>query len=291
MSDSNDVVRREALERTVSARLLSCSLDELRVMDFVLGRLEVGRDRYGLLDLGDPRRRSLNYKRERAEEVADAIVYTAFDAIIEHDKRVEAIVAQADETLMGIDRMPAPKTDSAWGAAVERARTKLADRILHEPANQSLAERIHRRAVESELPSAAEWTKLVERETADWKAAEAAKQHALDTHGWGGKPVALELIAAREAGDRAYLIKQPLRLDKHGMPVSATGVVAIDLSDCDDSLPHVVSDDDLPRAIAADLTRGSGRVPSPEVVAFGHAMASADDEVAPTVAVAEEGKP
>lgn len=90
---SDDVRRRDALERTVSARLMACSLDELRVMDFVLGRLEVGRDRYGHLDLAKHETRS--WRRDRAEELGDAVVYTAFDAIVEHDKRVEAITGRS----------------------------------------------------------------------------------------------------------------------------------------------------------------------------------------------------
>lgn len=66
-----DPIRRSALARVVARRLDACALDELRVIDRVLERLELGRQRYGALDLSVPR----NWRRERAEERLDALVY------------------------------------------------------------------------------------------------------------------------------------------------------------------------------------------------------------------------
>ncbi len=48
--------------------------DELQVLVFVAGRLAAGRERYGALHLSeDPR----DWYRERSEELADSLVYTA----------------------------------------------------------------------------------------------------------------------------------------------------------------------------------------------------------------------
>jgi hypothetical protein len=57
-------------------RLELCSHDELRVLDVILGRLELGRQRYGYLDLGRDIR---DFKRERAEEYVDLAIYDACD--------------------------------------------------------------------------------------------------------------------------------------------------------------------------------------------------------------------
>ncbi len=62
----------------LSARLLQCSRDELRVMSQLLARLELGRARYGHLDLARDKR---DFKREEAEEHLDAAVYRACDQL------------------------------------------------------------------------------------------------------------------------------------------------------------------------------------------------------------------
>jgi hypothetical protein len=48
--------------------------DELRVLVFVAVRLALGRECYGPLDVASDVR---DFKRERAEEIADALVYSA----------------------------------------------------------------------------------------------------------------------------------------------------------------------------------------------------------------------
>lgn len=59
-------------------RLELCSLDELRVIGVLLARLELGRQRYGYLDLARDRR---DFKRERAEEYVDLAIYDACDEL------------------------------------------------------------------------------------------------------------------------------------------------------------------------------------------------------------------
>ena len=50
--------------------------DELRVLVFVAGRLAHGREEYGELHLARDRR---DFRQERAEELADALIYSACD--------------------------------------------------------------------------------------------------------------------------------------------------------------------------------------------------------------------
>lgn len=76
-----DHTRRDALQRTIAARLLLCNVDELRVLDVLLGRLELGRDRYGFLDLEKAR----DWEREEAEEHADAAVYRACKVLVDRE--------------------------------------------------------------------------------------------------------------------------------------------------------------------------------------------------------------
>ncbi|HEY6038671.1 MAG TPA: hypothetical protein VIV58_30520 [Kofleriaceae bacterium] len=75
--------RCDGLRDDLEARLELCSFDELRVMDKILGRLELGRARYGYLDLA---RDTRNYRREEAEEHLDGAVYRACDELDRADK-------------------------------------------------------------------------------------------------------------------------------------------------------------------------------------------------------------
>jgi len=87
--------RRDALARTLAARLLLCNHDELRVLDRLLERLEIGRDRYGLLELGKPR----DWEREEAEELLDAQIYRAINAIERSDARRERLRCEAADEI------------------------------------------------------------------------------------------------------------------------------------------------------------------------------------------------
>jgi hypothetical protein len=70
--------RCDGLRDDLEARLELCAYDELRVLAVILGRLELGRNRYGYLDLSKDKR---NWKRERAEEAIDWIVYDAVEEL------------------------------------------------------------------------------------------------------------------------------------------------------------------------------------------------------------------
>lgn len=75
-------VQRQALVRVVTARLAIASLDEVRVIDRLLTRLELGRDRYGALDLTVPR----DWARERGEELLDAVLYDVMGDLAAEDR-------------------------------------------------------------------------------------------------------------------------------------------------------------------------------------------------------------
>ena len=67
------------LRRAVDAQLATASLDELRVVAFIVQRLiGQGRVAYGALDLATDER---DFVRERNEEIADALVYVACAAL------------------------------------------------------------------------------------------------------------------------------------------------------------------------------------------------------------------
>lgn len=75
--------RCDGLRDDLEARLELCSWDELRVLDVLLNRLELGRARYGYLDTARDKR---DWKRERAEEGRDWLIYDALDELDRADK-------------------------------------------------------------------------------------------------------------------------------------------------------------------------------------------------------------
>lgn len=77
-------VQRLALARDIARRLQLASLDEIRVLDALLLRLELGRERYGHLGLGRDRR---DWAKERREELLDAIVYELADELATLDRQ------------------------------------------------------------------------------------------------------------------------------------------------------------------------------------------------------------
>ncbi len=78
-----DTTSRDALERAICARLPLCSPDELRVLDYVLSRLEIGRERYGALNLATDDR---DFCEEERQEHADAVVYRGCNEIRRLDR-------------------------------------------------------------------------------------------------------------------------------------------------------------------------------------------------------------
>jgi hypothetical protein len=94
----SDEIRRDALERDIGRRMALCGFDELRVLDVLLGRLELGRHRYGELDLSKTR----DYEREEAEELLDMRVYQACQVIVERDRRTAEIEALLEEQAVAL---------------------------------------------------------------------------------------------------------------------------------------------------------------------------------------------
>jgi hypothetical protein len=72
----------DLLYQDLVRRLALAGRDEKRVIDSVLRRLEVGRERYGLLDVSKPR----NWRAERFEERLDALVYDVAEELALEDQ-------------------------------------------------------------------------------------------------------------------------------------------------------------------------------------------------------------
>lgn len=95
MSRDAEVVQAIGLRRNVSRRLGLANHDELRIVDRVLQRLEVGRGRYGYLDLSRPR----NWRKERFEERLDALVYDVAEELAAEDVERAALREDAGSEL------------------------------------------------------------------------------------------------------------------------------------------------------------------------------------------------
>lgn len=92
-----DEVQRQALVRDVARRLQLASLDEIRVADRVLARLELGRERYGLLDLAKPR----DWRRELREELLDSLVYDVAGELAQEDRERAELREAARAEMVG----------------------------------------------------------------------------------------------------------------------------------------------------------------------------------------------
>jgi hypothetical protein len=101
---TNDDLAHQALIRDIGRRLPLASPDEVRVLDRVLQRLELGRDRYGALDLSRPR----EWRRELREELLDALVYDVCEELAVEDidraqLRADAAVEQEQLRVAMVD--------------------------------------------------------------------------------------------------------------------------------------------------------------------------------------------
>jgi len=86
----------DGLRRSIVGRLGACNVDELRVLDQLLVRIELGRDQYGHLDLS----RKRDWARERSEEMADWAIYDACLILAQRDEAMRGAPAQvSDRTL------------------------------------------------------------------------------------------------------------------------------------------------------------------------------------------------
>lgn len=81
--------RRRGVLSSLERRLGACSLDELRVLDVVLTRMEMGRDQYGPLDLAVVR----DWELEEAHEHVDGMFYRACAIIRDRDAKAAAIAS------------------------------------------------------------------------------------------------------------------------------------------------------------------------------------------------------
>lgn len=88
--------QRIALARSVCARIMALADDgdEVQVIDGELMRLELGRQRYGALDLRKDHR---DWNREGDEEIADWAVYRALKRTSARQRAVDAVEAGFDE--------------------------------------------------------------------------------------------------------------------------------------------------------------------------------------------------
>lgn len=84
------------LLQDLTRRLTRASRDELRVIDRLLGRLELGRDRYGVLTLPAPR----DWRRDFGEELLDAIIYDTIETLQAETVARENTQAAAVEELV-----------------------------------------------------------------------------------------------------------------------------------------------------------------------------------------------
>lgn len=96
---------RLALARDIARRLPAASHDELRLVDRVLQRLELGRSLYGPLDVSKPR----DWRRERFEERMDALVYDVAGELALED-RARAGMHEAARAEMVDDWNPGQRT-------------------------------------------------------------------------------------------------------------------------------------------------------------------------------------
>lgn len=92
-----DDTQRQALARDIARRLQLASLDEVRVIDAILIRLELGRERYGLLDVSRVR----DWRKERREELLDVIVYDVARELADEDRERAALREAARVEMLG----------------------------------------------------------------------------------------------------------------------------------------------------------------------------------------------
>jgi hypothetical protein len=92
-----DDLQRSALSRDLARRLELANHDELRVLDRILVRIELGRERYGSLAIGAPRA----WRRDFAEELIDAIFYDTVEVIRAEDAAREELRDQVAFELGG----------------------------------------------------------------------------------------------------------------------------------------------------------------------------------------------
>jgi hypothetical protein len=76
--------------------------DVVRVIDFILSRVEKGREEHGDLDIASDRR---DFKNEEQQEHADLVVYRAIDEIKRLDAERAALRADAASELLRVEAL------------------------------------------------------------------------------------------------------------------------------------------------------------------------------------------
>jgi len=115
----------DLLQQDLVRRLALASFDERRVVERILARLELGRQRYGELDISKPR----EWRRELSEELLDAVIYDTIEAIRAED------AARAEEQTRAAAELAELR---AWE---ERDRKTVASRESTRLALEDLADR------------------------------------------------------------------------------------------------------------------------------------------------------
>lgn len=92
-----DDTQRRGLVADLTRRLALANHDELRVVCAILLRLELGRERYGLLDLSRPR----DWRKERREELLDALVYDVAEQLAADDLALANLREAARAEMVG----------------------------------------------------------------------------------------------------------------------------------------------------------------------------------------------
>jgi hypothetical protein len=130
-------VQRLALVRVLSSRLPALELDALRLLDHIVTRLELGRQRYGDLDLAAPR----DWGKELGEELVDALVYHTARELAAQDMARESLrEAARREMLLGeVYRDAIADTEIAAAAARLRIGTPRQPRTDREFGDPDLA--------------------------------------------------------------------------------------------------------------------------------------------------------
>jgi hypothetical protein len=105
-------------------RLALAGRDERRVMERLLARLELGRRRYGELDIAAPR----NWRRDFGEELLDALIYDTIEELRQEDAAHDQEQARAAAELAEL---------RAWE---ERDRRTVVSGESHRLALEDLAE-------------------------------------------------------------------------------------------------------------------------------------------------------
>lgn len=110
-----DDIRRRGLLCNLAGRLQALEYDALRVVDRVIARLELGRERYGDLDLAQPR----PWRRERNEELLDAIVYEVAGELAAEDAVRAELHERARTEMLGERPVSMPVTEERRREALQ----------------------------------------------------------------------------------------------------------------------------------------------------------------------------